>query len=137
MRQWLSLLVLAALAACAGSHARPPEVVTTVEADVVQPGSVCHVGPDGGPVGGPAPVAERGIGGTGAPVSMVMTAGQTVVPAAAGQAAKGDAMADRGIGGTGIIGVVTGFASICVNGLEVQYDNTVPVDIDGHAGTSS
>ena len=43
--------------------------------------------------------------------------------------------ADGGIGGTGIeaqgdlglIGVITGFGSICVNGVEVQYDAATPV----------
>jgi hypothetical protein len=59
--------------------------------------------------------AERGIGGTGAP-----------------------AIADRGIGGTGIggtgiqrtgvVGTVTGFGSICVNGLKLTYDPATPVE---------
>ena len=66
-------------------------------------GTVCRVGPDGGPV-----VADRGIGGTGSP-----------------------RVADRGIGGTGIVGVITGFASICVNGMEVRYDSSARVDING------
>jgi hypothetical protein len=66
-------------------------------------GPVCRVGPDGGP-----PLADRGIGGTGA-------------------------IADRGIGGTGIIGVITGFASICVDGLEIGTDAAVPVLVDGDA----
>lgn len=75
-----------------------------VAADAMPPG-VCRIGPDGGPV------ADRGIGGTGGPqVSRV---------------------ADRGIGGTGIVGVITGFASICVNGLEVAVNPTTSVDIDG------
>lgn len=44
--------------------------------------------------------------------------------------------ADRGIGGTGItstgiIGVVTGFASICLAGREVTLDDAVPVRVDG------
>ena len=53
--------------------------------------------------------ADRGIGGTGAPAAL-SAASRT---------------ADRGIGGTGIIGVVTGFGSIFVNGLEIQY----PADV--------
>jgi hypothetical protein len=44
-----------------------------------------------------------------------------------------------GIGGTGqqaeadlgVIGVITGFASICVNGVEVHYDATTPVSMNG------
>ncbi len=65
--------------------------------------AVCRIGPNGGPR-----VADRGIGGTGAPP-----------------------VVDRGIGGTGIVGVITGFASICVNGLEVRYDSSATVDIGG------
>lgn len=36
-----------------------------------------------------------------------------------------------GIGGTGIVGTVTGFASVCINGLEVHYDPTTPVTRNG------
>lgn len=44
-----------------------------------------------------------------------------------------------GIGGTGqraeaevgVLGVVTGFASICVNGIEVHYDAATPVSLNG------
>ena len=57
-------------------------------------------------------IAERGIGGTGAPATQV---------------------AERGIGGTGIIGVVTGFASICLAGHEVALPADVPVEIGGAA----
>lgn len=66
---------------------------------------VCRVGPDDGP-----PLAERGIGGTGAPAIQ---------------------LAERGIGGTGIIGVVTGFASICLAGREVALPAGVPIEIGG------
>jgi hypothetical protein len=76
-------------------------------------GAVCRVGPDGG-----ALIADRGIGGTGAP------------PAAR-------QIGDRGIGGTGIVGFITGFASICVDGLEVRYDGSALVDIDGTAAPAS
>jgi hypothetical protein len=36
-----------------------------------------------------------------------------------------------GIGGTGIVGVITGFGSVCVNGLEVGYDASSRVETDG------
>jgi Domain of unknown function (DUF5666) len=36
-----------------------------------------------------------------------------------------------GIGGTGIVGVITGFGSVCVNGLEVGYDAGSRVETDG------
>jgi hypothetical protein len=38
---------------------------------------------------------------------------------------------DRGIGGTGIVGVITGFGSVFVNGLEVAYTPATPVTVDG------
>ena len=38
---------------------------------------------------------------------------------------------EGGRGGTGIVGVVTGFASICVNGGEVEYQPETPVQRDG------
>ena len=62
-----------------------------------------------GGVGGTGQVAQRpGIGGTGV-------------------------VAEGGIGGTGIVGIITGFASICVNGVEVHYDPSTPVLRDGQA----
>lgn len=62
------------------------------------------------------PIAERGIGGTGRPPP---------------------ATAERGIGGTGgptgtgIVGVITGFGSVFVDGFEVRYTSATPVTIDG------
>ncbi len=133
MNRLAALMLAAGLAGCAETPpASAPAAGPVAEAEaVVQPGVVCHVGPDGGPVvddsaggdraagSGRAPrpglsEAERGIGGAGTP----------------GQ------IADRGIGGTGIVGVVTGFASVCVDGLEVRYDGSVPVDINGTAATA-
>ncbi len=38
---------------------------------------------------------------------------------------------ERGMGGTGIIGAVTGFGSLCVNGLRIGYDAETPVDRAG------
>jgi Domain of unknown function (DUF5666) len=43
--------------------------------------------------------------------------------------------ANSGVGGTGIVGIVTGFASICVNGLEVLYNKQTEVDVDGVASS--
>jgi hypothetical protein len=42
-----------------------------------------------------------------------------------------------GIGGTGIVGIVTGFGSICVNGLEVEYDDSTVIDANGAAASST
>jgi len=93
------LVFAAGIAACTPAA---PVAVSTISA-----GPVCRVGPDGDPL-----YAERGIGGTGAPIRQV---------------------AERGIGGTGIIGVVTGFASICLAGHEVALPAGVPVEIGGVA----
>ena len=37
----------------------------------------------------------------------------------------------NGLGGTGITGVITGFGSIFVNGIEIEYDDKTPFTIDG------
>jgi len=42
-----------------------------------------------------------------------------------------------GIGGTGIVGIVTGFGSVCVNGLEVEYDDSTAIDSNGVAASSA
>lgn len=64
---------------------------------------------------------EGGIGGTGKP--------------AGGIGGTGNVASDGGIGGTGIIGIITGFASICVNGIEVHYGNNTPIQVDGQSAT--
>lgn len=43
----------------------------------------------------------------------------------------GTGHAGDGIGGTGIVGVVAGFASICVNGLEIHYTPATTTSLDG------
>ena len=72
---------------------------------VASPGvGACRVSGDGGRL------ADRGIGGTGRPT--VQTS-------------------ERGIGGTGIIGVITGFGSVCVAGEEVALAEDAGVEVDG------
>lgn len=66
-----------------------------------------------------------GIGGTGMPAHRTQES-MAVKPGLGGTGA-----AEGGLGGTGIVGVITGFASICVNGLEVHYDAETPVAADG------
>jgi len=58
---------------------------------------------DPGGIGGTGISGEGGIGGT-------------------GQRAQAD---------VGVVGVITGFASICVNGIEVHYDAATPVSVNG------
>lgn len=75
--------------------------------------------------------AESGIGGTGLHAGGIGGTGNL----AGGIGGTGQVASEGGIGGTGIIGIITGFASICVNGIEVHYDNTTPVQIDGRSAT--
>ena len=111
-----AIALLAVLFGCAPpapSHDEPGRASTAAKL-------VCAATTDGfapdrglGGTGAPTRLADRGIGGTGAPVRI----------------------ADRGIGGTGaptsVKGTITGFASVCVNGLEIGYDPSHTVDIDG------
>ena len=66
-------------------------------------------------VGGTGKQANSGVGGTGIDTGVGGTGNQT----------------SFGVGGTGIVGIITGFASVCVNGLEVHYDSNTKVDMDG------
>lgn len=76
-------------------------------------------------IGGTGDTAQRpGIGGTGD------VAGKPGI--------GGTGIDNGGLGGTGIVGVITGFASICVNGVEVHYDDATPIQDNGQpvkAGT--
>lgn len=84
---------------------------------------------DGGIGGTGAPAISGGIGGTGTPAR---TDGGGGIGGIGGIGGTGMPMAAEG-GGTGIVGVITGFASICVNGLEVHYDAGTPVNVNGRA----
>jgi hypothetical protein len=107
MKRLAALLLLAILASCAAPSTDP-----AVDTAVLEPAVACRATHYGNPT-----LAERGIGGTGAPSKVQV--------------------ADRGIGGTGIVGIVTGFASVCVDGLEVRLDKSVPVSIGGHTVTTA
>lgn len=75
---------------------------------------------DSGGIGGTGMTADGGIGGTGV-------------------------RADGGIGGTGaraeadlhLFGVITGFGSICVNGIEVHYNPSTPILINAQPASSA
>ncbi|MBW2292959.1 MAG: hypothetical protein JRG94_11705 [Deltaproteobacteria bacterium] len=67
-------------------------------------------------------VVEGGIGGTGIWEDIGSGTGGTGLQG-------GDE--GSGTGGTGILGTVTGFGSVCVNGLRVGYDESTPVVRDG------
>ena len=74
-----------------------------------------------------------GIGGTG--VNPGGTGGTGLEPGGTG----GTGVDPGGIGGTGqraeveigVLGVITGFGSICVNGIEIHYDAGTPVAFNG------
>lgn len=79
----------------------------------------------------------KGMGGTGAKFAEGKGMGGTGILNGKGMGGTGAKFADRGIGGTGItgdIGVygrVTGFGSICVNGMEIEYTTKTPVENNG------
>lgn len=85
---------------------------------------------DGGGIGGTGlrPADRRGdgsgMGGTG-------RGGD-----GSGMGGTGGRADGTGTGGTGVVGVVTGFASICVNGLEVFYGAETPVTVDGESAST-
>jgi hypothetical protein len=89
-------------------------------------------------------ISEGGIGGTGAPLAASGIGGTGVFDGGmggtgaqeGGVGGSGHVADDGGIGGTGIIGVITGFASICINGIEIHYNSDTPVSIDGRSSTA-
>lgn len=91
----------------------------------------------------PALAVNSGIGGTGTPVAAAGIGGTGLYDGGMGGTGNLEsgiggtgAIADKGgIGGTGIVGVITGFASICVNGVEVHYDEATPILVDGRMST--
>ena len=123
----LALLPVLLLAGCATAP-RPAAVPDRPAASAPGP-AICRIGPDDGPPAGGALLADtgaggdRGIGGTGRMAEATPPRGPSGTPAAPA--------GDRGIGGTGIVGVITGFASICVNGVEVEVDPDARVDAEG------
>ncbi len=75
-----------------------------------------------------------GIGGTG--MHTASGIGGTGKTETGGVGGSGVRAGESGIGGTGIVGTITGFGSIRVNGIEVLYDRNTPVKVDGRpAGT--
>lgn len=91
----------------------------------------------------PANFAHSGIGGTGSPIAQSGIGGTGIHDGGTGGTGNqesgiggtGSVASDGGVGGTGIIGIITGFASICANGIEIHYDVDTPVSIDGRLST--
>ncbi len=133
MKRLAALLILLLVAGCQQA-ASPPRVATP---------AACRMAPEAYPVaadrgsGGTGGIADRGSGGTGRTADRGSggTGQPALAPAMTDRGSGGTgAEADRGSGGTGIVGIVTGFGSICVDGLEVPLDPVAPVVIDGTPG---
>lgn len=85
-----------------------------------------------------------GIGGTGSPIDPgVGGTGRSIDPGLGGTGRS----VEPGVGGTGsalktvdgesfVYGVITGFASICVNGVEIEYDAKTPVTSNGETSST-
>jgi hypothetical protein len=101
---------------------------------------VCDISGGSGIGGTGAPSYNSGIGGTGA-VAFGSGIGGTGEPAkknGSGIGGTGAITQKKGIGGTGqqtgvVVGTITGFGSICVNGIEIHYSASTPLQRDGHA----
>lgn len=133
-----ALLLILACTACQFGHnvsAPPPAPPLALAATP----NVCHVGPNDGPV-----LAERGIGGTGMPVFNAAAPAMgtpSASPTGRNQGIGGTGAPPLGpkavAGNTGIVGEITGFASVCLNGVEVAYNPTTAINIDGQAAPST
>ena len=122
MRHAVLLLLLALVPSCASPPPEPlplPPLPPTLHRSSPAPAKAqaaprfCGPGSDSS-----VQVVERGIGGTG------------ITPA-------GQRTAEKGIGGTGIVGVITGFGSVCVNRLEVALNGALQVEVDGNRTTGT
>ncbi|ARO88793.3 hypothetical protein EBAPG3_014015 [Nitrosospira lacus] len=110
-----------------GSPVNPVVVAKTGKKDAGPPVATSGIG-------GRGALAKSGVGGTGAVTDRSGMGGTGIKEGGIG--GTGQMVNDGGIGGTGIIGVITGFASVCVNGVEIQYDATTPVSVDGRPSTA-
>lgn len=94
----------------------------------------------------PARDGNGGIGGTGSPLDRPAASSRNDPDTSGGGIGGTGSPANGGIGGTGaplaqesavgIVGVISGFASVCVNGVEVHFDSATPVDDNGDPSSS-
>lgn len=127
------VIALSLVLACASAHAAPLVAARCADGGSSEPtgigGTGAHPGDSGIGGTGRGGGDDDGIGGT----------GRSGDDGIGGTGRGGD---DDGIGGTGIhaedatgvVGTITGFGSICVGGLELHYDATTPLRIDGQVG---
>jgi Domain of unknown function (DUF5666) len=134
MKRLAALVVL-----LAASCAQPPLMLPTPAVTSVEAGQfpVCRVAFNGGPV-----LADRGIGGTGIMPNEGRLTDRGIGDTGIGlemprfvlrglTGARGPVTRAPSVGDSGVVGVITGFGSICIDGSEIGLDGTVAVDIDG------
>jgi hypothetical protein len=130
-------LMLPSCVMTSATSAEPPRATNFCEAKASLVNPVSNSASIGSGIGGTgAPLANNsGIGGTGTPLANNERGGIGGTGIVAGT--NKPVFGDSGIGGTGIVGVITGFASICVNGIEVNYDSNTPVWDNGYPSALS
>jgi len=125
----VALLALAACLAAAPSEGRAAACATV--AGVESDSGIGGIGGTG------LDETDSGIGGTGLDDPDSGIGGTGLAETDSGIGGTGLDDPDSGIGGTGIFGTITGFASVCINGLEVHYDEDVPVTDNGQPASAS
>lgn len=127
-RLFICLLLLFALGAARVGYAQTAGACATSESGLGGTGATA----EGRGIGGTGVQAqERGIGGTGVSGDGKGIGGTGKTAEDRGIGGTGRMADDRGIGGTGIVGTITSFGSICVNGVKIEYTDTTPVDVNG------
>ncbi|HYD18530.1 MAG TPA: DUF5666 domain-containing protein [Patescibacteria group bacterium] len=98
---------------------------------------------NGNGIGGTGRHDGKGMGGTGDKLANGKGMGGTGIHNGNGMGGTGSKLANgKGMGGTGItgdIGVygrITGFGSICVNGMEIEYTAKTPVENNGRGSST-
>ncbi len=131
------LATLLLLASCEASRppAAPPQSAQPTQP--TQPTAGAHMAASCTGTAQSLTVSDRGIGGTGvgseAPVVADRGIGGTGVTSEGGivRGLTPTQTAERGGGGTGIVGVLTGFRSLCLDGVEVALDGPPRITVDG------
>lgn len=119
-----------------GTGYTPDNGSNNTGAEGATPGGVGGTGSPFSGVGGTGntPPNPSGVGGTG---SMASGVGGTGAPGRSGVGGSGNIAS--GVGGTGkavgVVGTITGFASICIDGVEVNYTPTTTVSVNGLPGS--
>ena len=120
IEQVLRLVLVVGLAGLVSAEELPPASPCELAANQLHPG--------GSGTGGTGLRGDEGSGTGGTGLSGHASSG------IGGTGLRGDE--GSGTGGTGILGTITGFGSICVNGLRIGYDDATPVLRNGEAATA-